>query len=202
MSDYGGPARRPSHRLSVSGPCLTDQATHRDDRVGQVEEGVDHVLVSLAAFARIFKFPANPGPESVAPSRRAVPGTAQVIGTVKVWSLGALWDWRLSGDLREPRVPAGPEELAAFEADVLAGFVLARAAAGLSDRTISLNITHLEQIRAWFGRPLWEIAPADADAYFGKAPRGAARGIRLSRAQALRTSFMFPELRHKTTIHS
>ena len=28
-------------------------------------------------------------------------------------------------DLRERRVPAGPEELAAFEAGVLAGFVLA-----------------------------------------------------------------------------
>ena len=30
-------------------------------------------------------------------------------------------------DLREARVPAGPEELLAFETDVLAGFVLARA---------------------------------------------------------------------------
>ena len=94
-------------------------------------------------------------------------------------------------DLREPRVPAGPEELAAFEADVLAGFVLARAAAGLSDRTISLDLTHLEQIRAWFARPLWEMQPADADAYFGKALRGAARGTRLSRAQSLKTYFMF-----------
>jgi integrase/recombinase XerD len=75
-------------------------------------------------------------------------------------------------DLRETRVPAGPEELTAFESDVLAGFVLARAAAGLSDRTISLNVTHLEQIRAWFGRPLREMRPADADAYFGKVLRG------------------------------
>ena len=33
-------------------------------------------------------------------------------------------------DLREARAPAGPDELAAFETDVLAGFVLARAAAG------------------------------------------------------------------------
>jgi len=32
--------------------------------------------------------------------------------------------------------PAGPEELADFETDVLAGFVLARAAAGLADGTI------------------------------------------------------------------
>src|SRR5215470_1664843 len=104
-------------------------------------------------------------------------------------------------DLRERRVPAGPEELAAFETDVLAGFVLARAAAGLSDRTISLDVTHLEQIRAWFGRPLWEMQPADADAYFGKALRGAAKGTQLSRAQALKTYFMFVELRHKTTIY-
>ena len=104
-------------------------------------------------------------------------------------------------DLRERRVLAGPEELAGFEADVLAGFVLARAAAGLSDRTISLDVTHLEQIRAWFGRPLWEMQPADADAYFGKALRGAAKGTRLSRAQALKTYFLFLELRHKAAIY-
>src|SRR5215831_5492921 len=104
-------------------------------------------------------------------------------------------------DLREARAPGSPEELAAFETDVLAGFVLARAAAGLSDRTISLDVWHLEQARAWFGRPLWEMAPADADAYFGKVLRGAARGTRLARAQALKTYFLFLELRHKVEIH-
>ena len=56
-------------------------------------------------------------------------------------------------DLREARAPAGPDELAAFETDVLAGFVLARAAAGLSDNTIRSDVLHLEQLRAWFGRP-------------------------------------------------
>lgn len=74
-------------------------------------------------------------------------------------------------DLREARSPTGPEELARFETDVLAGFVLARAAAGLSDRAVGLDVTHLEQVRAWFGRPLWEMAPADADEYFGKVRR-------------------------------
>jgi hypothetical protein len=34
-------------------------------------------------------------------------------------------------DLREARAPGSPEELAAFETDVLAGFVLARAAAAI-----------------------------------------------------------------------
>ena len=100
-------------------------------------------------------------------------------------------------DLRDVRSPAGPDELAAFETDVLAGFVLARAAAGLADVTIRSDVSHLEQVRNWFGRPLWDMEPADADAYFGKVLRGAAKGTRLGRSQALRTYFLFLELRHK-----
>jgi hypothetical protein len=46
-------------------------------------------------------------------------------------------------DLREARPIAGPDELAAFETDVLAGFVLARAAAGLADGTVSSDVIHL-----------------------------------------------------------
>jgi integrase/recombinase XerD len=94
-------------------------------------------------------------------------------------------------DLREVRAPAGPDELAAFETDVLAGFVLARAAAGLADATIRSDVLHLEQVRAWFGRALWEMQPADADAYFGGVLRDAAKGTRLARSQALRTYFLF-----------
>ena len=104
-------------------------------------------------------------------------------------------------DLRDVRGPAGPEELGASETDVLAGFVLARAAAGLSDGTISSDVIHLEQVRAWFGRPLWDMEPADADEYLGKALRSTARGTRLSRAQALKTCFLYLELRHKIEIH-
>ena len=104
-------------------------------------------------------------------------------------------------DLREARVPACPDELAAFETDVLAGFVVARAAAWLSDNTIRSDVGHLEQLRAWFRRPLWDMAPADADAYFGKVLRGAAKGTRLARSQALRTYFLFLEIRHKVAIH-
>jgi integrase/recombinase XerD len=51
-------------------------------------------------------------------------------------------------DMHAARVPAGPGDLAAFETDVLAGFVLARAAAGLSDNTIRTDVVHLEQLRA------------------------------------------------------
>jgi integrase/recombinase XerD len=104
-------------------------------------------------------------------------------------------------DLRDARAVAAPEDLDAFETGVLAGFVLARAAAGLSDGTISSDVVHLEQVRAWFGRPLRDMEPADADTYFGKVLRGVARGTRLSRAQALKTYYLFLELRHKAEIH-
>ena len=73
------------------------------------------------------------------------------------------------------RAPAGPDELAEFETDVLAGFVLARAAAGLADGTISSDVVHVEQTRAWLGQPLWEMEPSDADAYFGAWRKG--RGV-------------------------
>ncbi len=99
------------------------------------------------------------------------------------------------------RAPVTAEDLAALETDVLAGFVLARAAAGLSDATIASDVLHLEQVRTWFGRPLWDMEPPDADAYFGKVLRDTAKGTRLSRAQALKTYFLFLELRHKVEIH-
>lgn len=83
-----------------------------------------------------------------------------------------------------------------FETDVLAGFVLARSSAGLSDSTIRNDVGHLEQVRTWFGRPLWDMQPADADAYFGRVIRDAAKGTRLARAQTLKM-----ELRHKVEIH-
>ena len=104
-------------------------------------------------------------------------------------------------DLREARAAAGPDELAALETGVLAGFVLARAAAGLADATIASDVVNLEQMRVWFGRPLWEMEPADADAYFGKVLRGAAKGTRLARSRALRVYFLFLEIRHKVEIH-
>ncbi len=74
-------------------------------------------------------------------------------------------------DLRDVRPPATAEELEQFETDVLAGFVLARASAGLADGTIRGDVGHLEQMRSWFGRPLWKMEPSDADAYFGKVRR-------------------------------
>lgn len=105
-------------------------------------------------------------------------------------------------DLRELRPPASVEELEQFEVDVLAGYVLARASGGVSDTTIRGELSHLEQVRGWFGRALWELEPADVDEYFGRVLRGAPAGTRLARSQALRSYFAFVELRHKVEIHA
>lgn len=79
-------------------------------------------------------------------------------------------------DLRERRAALTPEELLGFETDVMAGFVLARASAGIADSTIRNDVSNLEQVRTWFARPLWEMEPADADQYFGSVMRQAAPG--------------------------
>ncbi|MFI1401114.1 hypothetical protein [Streptomyces sp. NPDC020681] len=105
-------------------------------------------------------------------------------------------------DLREYRAPVSEEELAEFETDVLAGFVLARASAGLVDSTIRNDTNHLELIRDWFGRPLWEMESADADVYFGKVLRDAKPSTRTGRAGALAVFFQFLELRHKVELHN
>ena len=104
-------------------------------------------------------------------------------------------------DLREHRAPATAEEVADFETDVLAGFVLARASAGLTDSTIRNDTNHLELIRDWFGRPLWEMRPTDADTYFGKVLRDARPSTRSGRGSALTVYFAFLELRHKVELH-
>lgn len=105
-------------------------------------------------------------------------------------------------DLRERRAPASAEELANFEVDVLAGFVLARASACVTDETVRGEVSQLEQVRGWFGRPLWEMQPSDADDYFGRVLRGSASGTRLARSQALRVYFAFLELRHQAELHA
>ncbi len=84
--------------------------------------------------------------------------------------------------MRELREPSSADEVANFETDVLAGFVLARASAGLADSTIRNDTGHLDLIRNWFGRPLWEMQPEDAAAYFGEVLRDAKPSTRTGRA--------------------
>src|SRR4051812_39710513 len=100
-------------------------------------------------------------------------------------------------DMREVRAEKSPEELVDFNNDVLAGVVLARSPSGLADSTIGGDVGHLDQVRAWRGKPLWDMEPADGDVYFGRLLRGVPSGTRLARAQAITTYFSYLELRHQ-----
>src|SRR5260370_17816371 len=55
--------------------------------------------------------------------------------------------------------------------------------------------------RLWCGGAVWEMESADGDVYFGTVLRDAAKGTRLGRSQALRTYFLFLEIRHKIELH-
>lgn len=110
-------------------------------------------------------------------------------------SLSVVQDIRIRSD------PASAEELDALEVDLFAGYVLARASAGVADSSIRSEIGSLEQVRRWFGHPLWELDTSDADAYFGKALRTTASATRQRKAFAVITYFRFLDLRHKADIY-
>jgi len=99
-----------------------------------------------------------------------------------------------------PRRPVTEEDVAALEIDLLAGLTLARSAAGVGDKTIRQDTGNLEQIRSWFGRPLWEMEPTDADAYFGRVLRTAANSTKAHKAKALTVYFAYVDLRHRAEV--
>jgi site-specific recombinase XerD len=99
------------------------------------------------------------------------------------------------------RTEDSAEDLDALETDLLAGFVLARASAGMADQTIRHNVAYLEEVRAWLQRPVWTMQPADADRYFGQYLRAAAPGSRSARASTLVTYFHYLDVRHRAELY-
>jgi site-specific recombinase XerD len=105
-------------------------------------------------------------------------------------------------DLRPQLRLQAPDEVAAFEQDLLAEFVLARSSAGICDGTIRADVAAVLELREWFARPLWEMSAKDADGYFGRHLREAMPGTRVRKAAAFAVYFEFLELRHKPDIHA
>jgi hypothetical protein len=89
-------------------------------------------------------------------------------------------------DLRVARRPVTEDEVAAFEIDVLAGFVLARAAAGLSDGTIASDVMHLERPFAGEGARVSIGSPEDSDAFLAVAEAYPTSGARACPVDLLR----------------
>lgn len=94
------------------------------------------------------------------------------------------------------------DEVAAFEQDLLSEYVLARASAGVGDRTIRGEADVIGEVRAWFDRPLWEMRPQDLDRFLGEDQRHLATTTKVRKAQAVSVFFEFLELRHRPDIHA
>ena len=95
-------------------------------------------------------------------------------------------------DIRPQLRLESPDEVGAFEQDLLAEFVLARASAGITDTTISADVSAVVGLREWFGRPLWELAARDLDRFFGADQRGLAPGTRVRKAAAFAVFLRVP----------
>jgi site-specific recombinase XerD len=105
-------------------------------------------------------------------------------------------------DLRPQLRLETPEEVEGFEQDLLAEFVMARASAGITDATIRGDVAAVIELREWFGRPLWQLAPKDLDKFFGRDQREKASGTKVRKAAAFAVYFEFLELRHQPGIHA
>lgn len=105
-------------------------------------------------------------------------------------------------DLRSVRPVPTPDELDAFEQDLVAGFVLARSAAGVEDRSIQDEVRYITKFRESMGRHLWTARPDDVDRFLGGWCSGQAHSTLSSKAFGISVFFEFLELRHKAEIYT
>jgi site-specific recombinase XerD len=105
-------------------------------------------------------------------------------------------------DLRAQREPPTAEEIEALETDVLSGFVLARSSAGWADSTVRGDVRTLNALRSWLSKPLWEMDPNDADRYFGKHLKSAAKQTKRSAAATISIFFTYLEKRHYAELYN
>ncbi len=105
-------------------------------------------------------------------------------------------------DLRPVRPVPDGTDLDAFEQDLIAGFVLARSAAGVTDKSIQAELRAVGEFRESMGRHLWTARPDYADRLLGQRCRGRARATIAGKAFAISVFFQYLELRHQVEIHA
>jgi integrase len=103
-------------------------------------------------------------------------------------------------DLRSPRSLDAPGEAAAYQEHLMAEYVLARLAHGVTDGTIRGEITAVEQFLEHAGVFAGEAEPAHADRFLGQAQRHQAPETRRGKAGAIDLFFRFLEARYRGEI--
>jgi len=108
-----------------------------------------------------------------------------------VRSIGTAHGWR------------SEEDAADFEQEIIDQYALAMAAAGLSDPYISHSRTAIFELRSNVNIPLWQVKPADADAFLAGLRRaGLAASTRAGKAGVIAQFFDFAISRYQADINA
>lgn len=95
------------------------------------------------------------------------------------------------------------EDAADFEQEIIDQYALAMAAAGLSDAYISHSRTAIFELRSHVNIPLWQVKPADADAFLAGLRRaGLAASTRAGKAGVIAQFFDFAISRCQADINA
>ena len=104
-------------------------------------------------------------------------------------------------DLRPHLRLETPDEIQAFELDMLAEFVLARASAGITDTTISADVAAVVGLRNGSAAAVGDDRPGRGPVLRRRSEEPGS-GQKVLKAAAFAVFFEFLELRHRPAIHA
>lgn len=104
-------------------------------------------------------------------------------------------------DLRSPRSLGSAEEALAYQQDLLAAFVLARSAHGVTDGTVRGDVAAVCEFLDWAGCLAWEVTPGHGDRFLAEGQRGRAHKTRQIKAGRIAGFYQFLEIRYQGEIH-
>ncbi len=103
-------------------------------------------------------------------------------------------------DIRSPRSLDSEEDAEAYQDNLLAEFVLARAAHGVVDATVRGDVATIEEFLAFAGVWAWEVEASHADRFLAVAQREMAVRTRRIKASRIATFYRFLEVRYQGEI--
>lgn len=103
-------------------------------------------------------------------------------------------------DLRCPRSLDTPADAAAYQQDLLAAFVLARSAHGVTDATVRGDVAAVVEFLAFAGAWAWEVEACHADRFLAVDQRDRAVRTRRVKAGRIATFYRFLEVRYQGEI--
>lgn len=119
---------------------------------------------------------------------------------VRVWG-SEMSSLAVVRDIRSPRSLASPDEAEGYQQDLLAEYVLARSAHGVTDATVRADLAAVTEFLDWAGCPAWEVTPRHVDRFLAEAQRGMAVKTRRTKAGRIAEFFRFLEIRYQGEIH-